>query len=193
MQQLMHDKVGKSYFYTKIYLSNAGCSPELEWQHNASFASLSPASFLREYSWVVLNSGMRESVIRNIFPRISDIFLGWNDLAIIPANREAIKEKCLKLFGNEKKINSIISTSELISRSGWENFSDNISCNGVEFLAKLPFIGDVTAFHLAKNIGFPCLRLPDFPDHFGFFLPLAGITTVKQIRESAFDIRPPAA
>jgi hypothetical protein len=29
----------------------------------------------------------------------------------------------------------------------------------------------------------------DFPDHFGFFLPLAGITTVKQLRESAFDIR----
>ena len=30
---------------------------------------------------------------------------------------------------------------------------------------------------------------PDFHDHFGFFLPLAGITTVKQIRESAFDIK----
>ena len=30
---------------------------------------------------------------------------------------------------------------------------------------------------------------PDFPDHFGFFLPLAGISTVKQIRESAFDIK----
>ncbi len=29
----------------------------------------------------------------------------------------------------------------------------------------------------------------DFPNHFGFFLPLAGITTVKQIRDSAFDIR----
>ena len=29
----------------------------------------------------------------------------------------------------------------------------------------------------------------DFPDHFGFFLPLAGITTVKQIRESSFDIK----
>ncbi len=28
-----------------------------------------------------------------------------------------------------------------------------------------------------------------FPDHFGFFLPLAGISTVKQIRENAFDIR----
>ena len=29
----------------------------------------------------------------------------------------------------------------------------------------------------------------DFPNHFGFFLPLAGISTVKQIRENAFDIR----
>ena len=29
----------------------------------------------------------------------------------------------------------------------------------------------------------------DFPNHFGFFLSLAGITTVKQVRESSFDIR----
>lgn len=30
---------------------------------------------------------------------------------------------------------------------------------------------------------------PDLPDHFGFFLPLAGISPVKQIRDNAFDIR----
>nr|WP_072620969.1 DNA methyltransferase [Spirulina major] len=30
---------------------------------------------------------------------------------------------------------------------------------------------------------------PDLHHHFGFFLPLAGITTVKQIRENAFDIK----
>ena len=29
----------------------------------------------------------------------------------------------------------------------------------------------------------------DFPNHFGFFLALAGISTVKQIRDSSFDIR----
>ena len=29
----------------------------------------------------------------------------------------------------------------------------------------------------------------DFPKHFGFFLPLAGITTVRQIRESSVDIK----
>jgi hypothetical protein len=30
---------------------------------------------------------------------------------------------------------------------------------------------------------------PDFPSHFGFFLPLAGITTVKQIRNNPIDIQ----
>ena len=30
---------------------------------------------------------------------------------------------------------------------------------------------------------------PDFHNHFGFFLALAGITTVQQIRENAFDIK----
>jgi len=30
---------------------------------------------------------------------------------------------------------------------------------------------------------------PDFHHYFGFFLPLAGITTVRQIRENAFDIK----
>ena len=30
---------------------------------------------------------------------------------------------------------------------------------------------------------------PDFPNHFGFFLPLAGISTVRQVRENSIDIR----
>ena len=29
----------------------------------------------------------------------------------------------------------------------------------------------------------------DFPNHFGYFLPLAGITTIRQISENSFDIR----
>jgi hypothetical protein len=29
----------------------------------------------------------------------------------------------------------------------------------------------------------------DFPDHFGFFLPLAGISTVKEIKENPVDVR----
>ncbi len=47
---------------------------------------------------------------------------------------------------------------------------------------------DFEAEDLATGETVAC-AYPNFPDHFGFFLPLAGITTVKQIRESAFDIK----
>jgi hypothetical protein len=47
---------------------------------------------------------------------------------------------------------------------------------------------DFEAEDLASGETVAC-NYKDFPDHFGFFLLLAGITTVKQITENAFDIR----
>lgn len=46
----------------------------------------------------------------------------------------------------------------------------------------------VEAEHLESGDPLAC-TWAELPNHFGFFLPLAGITTVKQIRENAFDIR----
>ncbi|WP_107688430.1 class I SAM-dependent DNA methyltransferase [Neisseria wadsworthii] len=46
----------------------------------------------------------------------------------------------------------------------------------------------VEAEDLASGETLAC-NYADFPNHFGFFLPLAGISTVKQIRDSSFDIR----
>src|ERR1035441_7782934 len=47
---------------------------------------------------------------------------------------------------------------------------------------------DFEAEELASGETVAC-AYKDFPDHFGFFLPLAGITTVQQIVENSFDIR----
>jgi len=47
----------------------------------------------------------------------------------------------------------------------------------------------IEAENLADDVGPIVCYYADFPDHFGTFLPLAGITTVKQIQESTFDIR----
>ena len=54
-----------------------------------------------------------------------------------------------------------------------------LATDGLEFQAE-----DITA----DDAPIIC-SYEDFPNHFGFFLPLAGISTVKQIRESSFDIR----
>lgn len=53
-----------------------------------------------------------------------------------------------------------------------------LATDGIEFQAEDLASGEVVV-----------CDYPGFPDHFGFFLPLAGISTVKQIRESAFDIK----
>ncbi|MBY0619888.1 class I SAM-dependent DNA methyltransferase [Sphingomonas ursincola] len=53
-----------------------------------------------------------------------------------------------------------------------------LATDGADFQAEDVTTGETVACDYA-----------DFADHFGFFLPLAGITTVAQIRESSFDIR----
>ena len=53
-----------------------------------------------------------------------------------------------------------------------------LATDGAEFEAEDLVSGDMAA-----------CAFKDFPDHFGFFLPLAGINTVRQIAENAFDIR----
>lgn len=53
-----------------------------------------------------------------------------------------------------------------------------LSTDGNEFQAEDVASGETVVCNYA-----------DFPNHFGFFLPLAGISTVKQISDNAFDIR----
>ena len=53
-----------------------------------------------------------------------------------------------------------------------------LATDGVDFEAEDLTSGDTLACAFA-----------DFPNHFGFFLPLAGISTVKQVAENSFDIR----
>lgn len=53
-----------------------------------------------------------------------------------------------------------------------------LATDGVDFEAEDLITGETVA-----------CAYEDFPNHFGLFLSLAGISTVKQIRESTFDIR----
>lgn len=57
--------------------------------------------------------------------------------------------------------------------------------------AKFILATDGQTFEAEDLIGGDTVACPyhDFPDSFGVFLPLAGISTVKQIKESAFDIK----
>ncbi len=65
--------------------------------------------------------------------------------------------------------------------------SPSTSKNKVKFILATDGV-TVEAEDLSGNDPLVC-DYKDFPNHFGYFLPLAGIETVKQIRDSSFDIR----
>ena len=65
--------------------------------------------------------------------------------------------------------------------------SDNLAKKGRLFVLATDG-ADFEAEDLTSGETVAC-EFKNFPDHFGFFLPLAGISTVRQISENAFDIR----
>ena len=133
------------------------------------------------------------------------------DLAEQPFNRESFPYAFLEAFGNK-------ATTIQRLRSGATNKSDLggvLQTSNIHILtcetgqvtqtlaalkaspatakAKAKFIlatdgADFEAEDLVSGETIAC-SFADFPDHFGFFLPLAGISTVRQISENAFDIR----
>ena len=92
------------YLDIKERLLADGFAPKLIGRRTFTFARCTESEFLQEAAWVVLNSGMRESVIREKFPAISDCFLNWQSATMISDKRKSCRSRALRLFGHERKI-----------------------------------------------------------------------------------------
>ncbi len=126
----------------KKTIEEAGYGPEIEWAQK-----LRPCpdadQFVREYIWVVLCAGMKEQVARKIESAI------WNAFnSGIPIE---------SVFHHQAKLHAI----RLALGSGITIFSEYQAAEDqLEYLDTLPFIGPVTKYHLAKNLGIDCCK-PD--------------------------------
>ena len=138
-----------------------------------------------------------------------------SQLAEAPFDPEIFPFAFLEAFGNkkttikrlQKKGSSSTNQSDLPNGLLQRNNIHMIVCAEGEVAEMLTALRDsvATARHKAKfilatdGVSLEAENLTDgetvvcdyadFHDHFGFFLPLAGITTVRQIRENAFDIK----
>lgn len=148
------------YLDAKSTVIEFGYADEIDWQDTSSLEGTTETDFLREAAWVVLSSGMRESVIRKKFKAITGAFLDWRNSALIVKNQHQCIENALKFFGHQKKINAIMEICQRIDFEGYDNFKIGITKSGVSSLQTLPYIGQITCFHLAKNIGIDVVK-PD--------------------------------
>lgn len=112
-------------------------------------------------------------------------------------NKETTIKRLQSGASNKSDLGGVLQANNLhisIAESGQVNHLLNLLKNSpVTSKGKVRFVvatdgADFEAEDIETGETVAC-SFKDFPDHFGFFLPLAGISTVKQIRESSFDIR----
>lgn len=115
--------------------------------------SLSESDFLRELAWVVLSAGMAERVVRLKFAAVSEAFLFWSSAAEISAREENCVELALQHFGHKGKIGAIAAAARLVADAPFAALRERILVNPLTELQRFSYIGPITAFHLAKNIG----------------------------------------
>ena len=148
MEEICH-----AYFYAKKFVIKKGFSQEIDWQQEINFKNVTEQDFLRETAWVILSSGMREKIIEKIFPKLSNAFYDWSSAKKISNYRSKCYKKSFLVFSHEKKILAILKAADIILEKGFSNFKNDISTNGIQRLEIIPYIGPITKFHLAKNIG----------------------------------------
>jgi hypothetical protein len=123
-------------------------------------AGFSETDLLRELAWVVLCSGFRERVVRRSFSKISLCFLDWRSAREITEQAKLCVSTALDVFGSRRKIEAIATSAKKIDNEGFKVLQQRINADPIETLREFPYIGEITAFHLAKNIGFD-LAKPD--------------------------------
>lgn len=154
------NKLGARYLVVKKLLIDRGFQSEILWQSSICFEDLNETDFLRELAWVILSSGMREQVIRKLFPKISFCFYNWSSAKAITDNAEICFRNAINQFNHKSKIAAIIYGARKLESTNFNNFKNKINQNPIEALQQFPYIGPVTVFHLAKNIGLPVAK-PD--------------------------------
>lgn len=118
----------------KAAVVDAGFADAIAWQDGVGRPETSDV-FALEACWVILNSGMAYRVTRKLWPRIRGAIIAGD---AIP-------------FGHAGKVAAMTEIWRDRERLWPEIPTDDEAL--VEWCAGLPWIGQITKFHLAKNLG----------------------------------------
>ena len=154
------------------YVETAGLTSEVIWQEGSEFDGFSESELLREYAWVALCSGFKESVVRRVFNHVSLCFCDWESADDIVSAGEICWSTASALFANRAKLRGIYDGILLIHSKGFTAFKEEVLADPTRQLQSLPYIGPITSRHLAKNLGLniakPDRHLVRLSEAFGF-------------------------
>lgn len=114
---------------------NAGYGDEIVWQESVKEPDTAD-EFMWQYIWVVISSGMKNQVARIIEQRIAEAY--------------NMKWAISTVFNHKGKVKAI----EYMIANHDKLFEEYLEAdNKLAFLKSLSYIGDITKYHLAKNLG----------------------------------------
>lgn len=144
--------------------------------------------FWQDYVWTVYASGFRASIITKKFPSLLFGYsklccaCGSDDCFRLPRGadhehkldelrRHAAWLEIQGAIANYKKFDNVLKCRDLMYRLGWSRFFDEY-LKSVDTIGRLPFIGSITKYHLARNLGFdavkPDVHLTRMAERYGF-------------------------
>ena len=160
-------------FYTqaKQYLLSTEYKAEVEWcQRLKPFESVTAEQFFSHYVYVVIDSGMREQVARKTYEKFCKTF-DFNVIGHL-GKRKAIQEA----------FRSFPKWFEELKQSD----------NKIEYLETLPWIGPITKFHLARNMGIdtvkPDRHLVRLARRFGYKDPLEMCVEIQKATQERLGV-----
>lgn len=155
--------LASAYLTIKERLVQTQFVEEIDWQDSVRLEDVTESGFLCDAAFVILNSGMRAAVVRDKWPNFRAAFCGFPSAEFLIRNEDNLTEKALMVFGHRGKVRAIFGIAQHIGEmGGWEAFWKRASHPDLweGELESLPFIGPITKYHLAKNLGFDCCK-PD--------------------------------
>lgn len=123
-------------------LIDEGYAGDIDWSEGLEPVS-DPLMFWREYAFVVLNSGMKNTVAAGIWRKVQPTVEAGGSASAV--------------FGHIGKSAGI----DKVYRDRVQLLGEYIAAGDkLDYLRSLPWIGPITCYHLAKNFGLDCAK-PD--------------------------------
>ncbi len=113
---------------------DAGFSDEITWAENIKCRHSS--DFFAEFVWVVVSSGMKNQIAEKIYKRVMAALVDR-----VPINT---------VFRHEGKVKAI---NHVLANLKELYFEYLMADDKLTWLEGLPYIGSITKYHLAKNLG----------------------------------------
>lgn len=159
-RQIGTSQLLEAYLTAHELVVASGFAAEIDWQDGQCLDAVSESDFLREAAWVILSAGMRETVVRGRFGRVTTAFYDWQSADVIARRRDQCIRRASVAFNHVGKLSAIGDVAIRLAEVGFEVFRDRLRSDGLNELQRLPFIGPVTRYHLAKNLGLDVVK-PD--------------------------------